>query len=75
MFDDAEPSSVCYKVASTRVAKTTKERGSGGSRRAAKEESVAEMMRQARRHISAAGRLLKEAARLKLEQRRAKRKA
>jgi len=57
------------------MAKTTKERGSGVSRREAKEESVAEMMRQAQRHIAAAGRLLKDAARLKLEQRRARRKA
>jgi len=57
------------------VAKTTKDRGSTGSRRAAKEESVAEMMRQAQQHIAAAGRLLKDAARLKLEQRRARRKS
>jgi len=38
-------------------------------------QAVAEMMRQAQQHIAAAGRLLKDAARLKLEQRRARRKS
>ena len=51
-----------------------KKRGSEVSRREAKDESVAEMMRQAQRHIHEAARLLKEAARLKLQRRRAKRK-
>ena len=57
------------------MAKTVKERGSGGSRRAAKDESVAEMMRQAQQHIASAARLLKDAARLKVEQQLARRKA
>jgi len=52
----------------------SKKRGSAGSRQAAKDESVSEMMAQAQRHIREAARLLKEAARLKLARRRAKRK-
>jgi hypothetical protein len=52
-----------------------RKRGSETSRRAAKDESVAEMMKQAQRHLQVAARLLKDAARLKLQRRRVKRKA